>query len=130
MNTAPIAEKKRILVVDDLAGDTRLLKRFLEETNKYEVLEENDATAALSAAEKFQPHLIVLDVLMPDINGLELASRLEANPKLQAVPIVFLTARISREQAELCGGRLGKYLVLAKPIVLTEVADCLEKLLI
>ena len=94
MKTAIITEKKRILVVDDLAGDTRLLKRFLEETNKYEVLEENDATAALSAAEKFQPHLIVLDVLMPDINGLELASRLEANPKLQAVHIVFLTARI------------------------------------
>jgi CheY-like chemotaxis protein len=122
-------EKKRILVVDDLASDTRLLKRFLEGTNKYVVREENDAIAALSAAEEFQPHLILLDVLMPDMDGAELASCLRANPKLKAVPIVFLTAKLSKKEADLCGGRIGKYPFLAKPIVLPEVADCLEKLL-
>jgi PleD family two-component response regulator len=56
MKTATILEKKRILVVDDLASDTRLLKRFLEGTNKYSVREENDAVAALSATEEFKPH--------------------------------------------------------------------------
>jgi CheY-like chemotaxis protein len=129
MKTAIITEKKRILVVDDQAGDTRLLKRFLEGTNKYVVREENDAIAALSAAEEFQPHLILLDVLMPDMDGGELASCLRANPKLQAVPIVFLTAKVSKQEVELCGGRIGNYPVLAKPIVLTEVADCLKQLL-
>ena len=124
-----IMEKKRILVVDDLASDTRLLKRFLEGTNKYVVREENDAVAALSGAEEFQPHLILLDILMPDMNGAELASRLRANPKLQAVPIVFLTAKVSKEEMLLCGGRIGKFVVLAKPIVLPEIADCLEQLL-
>ena len=69
MKTAMILEKKRILVVDDLASDTRLLKRFLEGTNKYSVREENDAIAALSAAEEFKPHLILLDILMPDMDG-------------------------------------------------------------
>lgn len=129
MKPALITERKRILVVDDQAGDTRLLKRFLEGTDKYVVREENDAVAALSAAEEFQPHLILLDVLMPDMDGSELASCLRANPKLQAVPIVFLTAKVSKEEVELCGGRIGKYPVLAKPIVLTEVADCLKQLL-
>ena len=129
MKPALITEKKRILVVDDQAGDTRLLKRFLEGTDKYVVREENDAVAALSAAEEFQPHLILLDVLMPDMDGSELANCLRANPKLRAVPIVFLTAKVSKEEVELCGGRIGKYPVLAKPIVLTEVADCLNQLL-
>jgi len=129
MKTAMILEKKRILVVDDLASDTRLLKRFLEGTNKYSVREENDAVAALSAAEEFKPHLILLDILMPDMDGGELASRLRASPKLQSVPIVFLTAKVSKEEMLLCGGRIGKSLVLAKPIVLPEVADCLEQLL-
>ena len=122
-------EKKRILVVDDLASDTRLLKRFLEGTNKYIVREENDAVAAISAAQEFQPHLILLDILMPDMNGAELAGRLRTNPNLKNVPIVFLTAKLSKEEADLCGGRIGDYLFLAKPIVLPEVAQCLEQLL-
>ena len=129
MKPSIIMEKKRILVVDDLASDTRLLKRFLEGTNKYVVREENDPIAALSAAKEFQPHLILLDILMPDMDGGELASRLRADPKLQAVPIIFLTAKVSKEEMQLCGGRIGKSIVLAKPIVLPEVADCLEQLL-
>jgi two-component system, OmpR family, response regulator len=129
MKIAMITEKKRILVVDDQPGDTRLLKCFLERTDKYVVREENEAMAALSAAKEFQPHLILLDVLMPGMDGCELASCLRASPKLQAVPIVFLTAKVSKEEVELCGGRIGKYPVLAKPIMLTEVADCLKQLL-
>jgi CheY-like chemotaxis protein len=129
MKIAMITEKKRVLVVDDLAGDTRLLKRFLERTNKYEVREENDARAALSAAEEFQPHLILLDILMPGMDGGELASCFRASPKLQAVPIVFLTAKVSKEEVGLCGGRIGKYPILSKPIVLTEVSECLKQLL-
>ena len=73
-------EKKRILVVDDQVQNTRLLKLYLEQTNDYVVREENDAKRALSAAEEFQPHLILLDVLMPGMNGGELAARFEANP--------------------------------------------------
>jgi len=61
--------KKRILVVDDQARDSRLLKLYLERTNDYVVREENDAHAALSAAEEFQPQLILLDVMMPGIAG-------------------------------------------------------------
>jgi PleD family two-component response regulator len=53
-------EKKRILVVDDQASATRLVKRYLEGTNDYVVREENDPKAALSAAEEFQPQLILL----------------------------------------------------------------------
>ncbi|HEY0549465.1 MAG TPA: response regulator, partial [Verrucomicrobiae bacterium] len=67
MNAANEMMKKRILVVDDNAGDTQLLKRFLEETDEFEVREENDPKSALSTAEQFEPHLILLDVLMPEM---------------------------------------------------------------
>jgi len=69
MTTTMKTEKKRILVVDDQASDTRLLKLYLERTNDYVVKEENNARAAISAAEQFQPHLILLDVMMPDMDG-------------------------------------------------------------
>jgi CheY-like chemotaxis protein len=122
MNT----EKKRILVVDDQVSDTRLLKIFLERTNDYEVREENDARSALSAAEQFQPHLILLDVMMPGMDGGELAACFQANPRWKAVPIVFLTAAVTKGEVKAGRGRVGGYPFLAKPVVLTEVLACLK----
>jgi CheY-like chemotaxis protein len=119
--------KKRILVVDDNASDTQLLKRYLEGTNHYVVYEENDPKAALLAAEKFQPHLVLLDVLMPELDGGELAASFKADPKWKALPIVFLTCKLTKEEVAMCGGRIGGYPFLAKPIILSEVAECLKQ---
>lgn len=119
-------EKKRILAVDDQACNTRLVKLCLEQTNNYVVREENDAKAALSAAEEYQPHLILLDVMMPGMDGGALAARFHENPKLKAVPIVFLTAAVTKEEVEASGGRIGGNDFLAKPIILTEMVACLK----
>ena len=126
MKTTMKTEKKRILVVDDQASNTRLVKLYLERTNDYVVREENDAKAALSAAEEFQPHLILLDVMMPGMDGGELAACFQANPKLKAVPIVFLTAAVTKGEVEASGGRIGGCPFLAKPVVLSEVVACLK----
>src|SRR6187401_1756347 len=98
MKTTMKTEKKRILVVDDRASNTRLVKVYLERTNDYVVREENDAKAALSAAEEFQPHLILLDVMMPGMDGGEIAKTLRASAKLKTVPIVLLTAALTKEE--------------------------------
>jgi two-component system, OmpR family, response regulator len=126
MNTTIETPKKRILVVDDQSRNTRLMKLYLEQTNDYVVREENNANAALATAEEFQPHLILLDVMMPDLDGGELASRFKANPKLKAVPIVFLTAAITQREVKANGGQLGGYPFLAKPVVLADVVACLK----
>jgi CheY-like chemotaxis protein len=78
-------EEKRILVVDDQISDSRFVKLSLESTNDYVVREENDAAAAVSTAEEFQADLVLLDVMMPDIDGGELAARFREHPKLKAV---------------------------------------------
>jgi two-component system OmpR family response regulator len=127
MNTTIESPKKRILVVDDQPRNTRLMKLYLEQTNDYVVREENDANAALATAEVFQPHLILLDVMMPDLDGGELAISFRKNPKLKAVPIVFLTAAITKEEVKANGGQLGGYPFLAKPVVLAEVVACLKQ---
>ena len=126
MKTTMNTEKKRILVVDDQASNTRLLKLYLEGTNNYVVREENDAKAAVAAAEEFQPHLILLDVMMPVMDGGELAACFRANPQLKAVPIVFLTAAVTKGEVEASGGHLGGFPFLAKPVVLSEVVACLK----
>ena len=127
METTTTPDKKRILVVDDQAPNTRLLKLYLEGTHAYQVREENHPKAALAAAEEFQPHLILLDVMMPGIDGGELAACFQASPKLKAVPIVFLTAAVTKGEVSAGGGRLGGFPFLAKPVVLSEVAACLKE---
>ena len=119
--------KKRILVVDDQSDITRLLKRGLEETDDYEVREENDSRAALAAAEEFRPDLILLDVMMPGLDGGELANSLRASAKLKSVPIVFLTAAITKDEVAEREGRTGGWPILAKPFVIPDVVACLER---
>src|SRR5476649_1201407 len=122
-------EKKRILVVDDRASDSRLVKLYLEGTNDYVVREENDATAALAAAVEFQPHLILLDVMMPGMDGGELAACFQANPNLKDVPIVFLTAAVTKKEVAAARGSDGRFPFLAKPFVLSELVNCLKMFL-
>ena len=129
MNSTPPVktEKKRILIVDDKPSDTLLVKLCLEQTNDYVVREENNARMAIAAAEKFRPHLILLDVRMPGMDGGELAANIQANPKLTAVPIVFLTSLVTKSEMAAGGGRGGKHPILAKPIVLSELIACLKQ---
>jgi len=119
--------KKRILVIDDQSDITRLLKRGLEQTNDYAVREENDPTAALAAAEEFQPHLILLDVMMPGMDGGDIAKTLRASAKLKTVPIVLLTAALTKEEVAERGGRTGGWPILAKPFMIPEIVACLRQ---
>ena len=84
-------ERRRILIVDNDPNTTHLVKVLLERTGHYLVLEENDATKAHQSARNFRPDLILLDVVMPETDGGEVAARVEADPELHNTPIVFLT---------------------------------------
>src|SRR4051795_45245 len=82
-------ERRRILIVDNDPNTTHLVKVLLERTGHYLVIEENDATKAHQSAQNFRPDLILLDVVMPDTDGGEVAARIEADPELHNTPIVF-----------------------------------------
>jgi CheY-like chemotaxis protein len=120
-------EKKRILVVDDEPSITRLLKLNLEQTGDYEVATENVSRAALATAEQFEPDLMLLDVMMPGMDGGSLATALQAKPKLKGVPIVFVTAAVTREELRQRRGLVGGQPFLAKPVNLQEVLACVQQ---
>jgi len=107
---------KRLLLIDDEEPFTRLLKLNLEETGRFTVRVETDGRKALEAAHEFEPDLILLDVIMPDADGGEIAATMRADPKLKRVPIVFLTAAVSRQELEGPFGVIGGRLFVAKPV--------------
>ncbi|MBI4342719.1 MAG: response regulator [Candidatus Omnitrophica bacterium] len=119
--------KKRILIVDDEESLTRVLKYSLEETGTYEVGAENKAGAALATAKTFKPDLILLDVIMPELDGGQLAEQFKADPALHDVPIVFLTAITDKQEVRAHQHLLGGSPFLAKPVELDEVIACLEQ---
>ncbi len=118
--------KKKILIVDDERKFTRMVRLNLENTGVYEVKEVNDATHAVGTAELFKPDLIVLDVMMPGMEGGDVDARLKSHPLLKDVPVMFLTAAVTPREAGKDGYHIGQRLFLAKPITLDALTAAIK----
>lgn len=119
--------KKRILLIDDETSNTRPMKVNLERTGRYEIQTENDATHALRTARLFKPDLIFLDVMMPDMDGGQVAAQMEADSGLKHVPIVFLTAIVTRAETGEKGLLKAGRKFIAKPLNLEALVACIEE---
>jgi putative two-component system response regulator len=117
-------KKQRILIVDDESGFTRLLKLTLERTGQYEVCEENDGTKAWLLARDFKPDIIFLDIVMPRVDGGEVAQQIRSDPMLAKVPIIFLTAIVSAKEG---GHEIGGFPFLAKPVSLDTIVKTIAE---
>jgi len=118
--------KRRILIVDDDANSTHLVKILLERSGPYLVLEENDSAKADQTAHNFKPDVILLDIVMPEIDGGELATQIEADRELHDTPIIFLTALVTHSEAN-SGLQIQGHPLVAKPISIPELIDAIEK---
>jgi len=121
-------DKTRVLLVDDEPSFTRMLKLSLERRG-YEVRVENNGAYAHTVARDFLPNFIFLDVIMPDVDGGDVAAKIRSDPGLKDVPIVFLTAGVSKETTRVKGNVIGGQTYLAKPISVDEVVRCIENTL-
>ncbi len=117
----------RILVVDDEATFTRLLKLNLEGTERYSVLTENNPLIALPAAIHFKPDLILMDVMMPGLDGGDVANLFSKHPDLRDIPIIFLTATVKHAEVDASHGEIGGLHFLSKPISLPELLKHLDE---
>ena len=121
--------KTRILMVDDEAALTRMVKLNLEKTGEYEVRTENQGTMAIAAAREFKPDLIMLDVMMPDMTGDEIAAAIKEDPQLQHIKYIFMTAIVTKDETEATGGEIGGNTFLAKPVKTEELIAAITKVL-
>jgi CheY-like chemotaxis protein len=118
--------KRRILIVDDDANSTHLVKILLERSGPYLVLEENDATQAHQTARSFKPDLVLLDVAMPKKDGGEVAAQIQADHELHNTPIIFLTALVTTNEAK-SGLHIQGNSFVAKPINIPELIGAIEQ---
>ena len=121
--------KKRILIIDDESSITRLLKLNLERTGAYEAREVNISSKALPAAREFKPDLILLDIMMPDMDGGQVAAQITEDPQFKKTKIVFLTATVRGEELERLGDVIGGFTYIAKPLNLQGVRAVIDKAL-
>lgn len=125
--------QKRILVIDDEPTYTEMVKMSLEQFGGYSVAEENDPRNALAAVRAFQPDLILLDVMMPDIDGGDVATTLSEYVDTRNIPVVFVTALVSpvelKNQENDVGRAPNGHRYVAKPSSIDDLIDAIESAL-
>jgi DNA-binding response OmpR family regulator len=118
---------KRILVVDDEIGALTLIGIMLERGG-FSVLKAKDAQAALAELDKETPDLIILDVMMPGMNGIELCKVIRSRTETSMIPVLILSARGDAESG-MRGMDAGANDYLPKPILHHDLVDKVRKML-
>lgn len=123
--------KKKILMIDDEADFCYFTKKNLERTREFDVLVENDAESGIKTAIEQKPDLILLDIVMPGLDGSEVAFRLVNDVRTKDIPIIFLTCLAEEKDLseydglKLIGGRR----FLPKPCQVEELIKVIKEVL-
>ena len=118
---------RKILLVDDDESFSSILKLNLE-TEGYDALVENDPMKALLQARIYQPDVIILDVVMPGLDGGDVRAALKSDSKLNKVPVIMLTALVSpSEIGEGSVAQSGDDVMIGKPVQMALLKQCIEE---
>ncbi|MDO8749491.1 MAG: response regulator [Candidatus Omnitrophota bacterium] len=119
-------EKKRILVLDDEVNITSMIKTRLEYTGEYEVRTLSDAKNIVSEVRTFKPDCILLDLLMPEIGGIEVCQMLNNDPLGITIPIIVISA-LDKNVDKIKAYKLGVVDYLTKPFEAKALLYAVEK---
>ncbi len=136
-----MSSKARILVIDDHERMVKIVQRILEKEG-YEVLTAFDGLEGLRKAQEKKPNLIILDIIMPEMDGYEVCRRLQSDPDTAAISILLLTVKgqtddpniddetiDTRIQERIEGFEAGAVEFLSKPVTSEELLDRVKALL-
>lgn len=122
-----MGDSPKVLLVDDDA-DVRYMTRVNLHFEGFQVVEARDGYEAMDLAHKERPDIVVLDVMMPGRDGLQVLRDIRSDATLEDVPVVLLSARAGRE-AETEGWEVGATAYITKPFTVTGLASTLRQLL-
>ena len=119
--------KGRILVVDDTADSLMILRRMLEAQN-FVVSTASSGTQALERLRNERPDAILLDVMMPDMSGIEVLQRIRSSPKTAHVPVILVTAK-TQDDDMIVGYQHGADYYITKPCTAKQLMYGLQMVL-
>ncbi len=122
-----MADRRRVLVVDD-EPDVLLLCRVNLEFEGYEVMEASDGVEAMSRVRERRPDVVLLDVMMPRMDGWQVLSELKSDDELKDIPVVMLTAKV-QDQDQIRGWSSGASEYITKPFSPLSLSQVLEDVL-
>ena len=118
--------KQRLLVVEDEARIRKILQRYFEP--EYEVALASDGWEGLEVARSWRPHLILLDIRMPGLNGLDVLRQLKMSPETVGIPILILSA-LTDSASVLDAQSLGAADYFIKPLPLDDIRQAMRKII-
>ncbi len=126
------AGRHRVLVVDDQPEDRSLLRRVIESQEEYEVIEAAGGQEAIALIKQVQPHIIILDLMMPEVDGFAVLEAVKGDEATRSIPIIVVTAKdLSQEERDRLNSRVEALLqkgLFEQQELLADVAAALEQL--
>ncbi len=119
----------KVLIVDDNQSITDFVKMSLEELGQYQVMTAPNGNEGVSKVSYFDPDIIFLDVMLPDMDGPEAATLIRKLPGYLRVPIIFLTGIITPSEVEQTQGVIRGETYLAKPVSRPQLVECINQTL-
>jgi len=120
-------ENKKVLVVDDEENVRRLLRSMLG--NKYIILEAKDGKVAVDIARSQRPDIILMDIMMPNMDGYTACHTIKQDPATKAIPIVMVTA-VGQELNKKLAKEMGADGYITKPFSVLELLNTIERSLV
>jgi hypothetical protein len=125
MTTPDAAEEQSVLLVDDNADLLELLTNSLRYIGGFRILNAPDGATGLEQAVSERPDCVVIDVMMPGIDGFQLAHALRGDPETAEIPLVMLTA-LAQEENRLAGLLSGADRYLVKPVRIPDLIEAIQ----
>jgi len=120
-----VSAKKKVFIIDDEKDILFSLSAFLQR-NGYDVRTSDSGEAGLALIRQERPDLLILDLILPDIDGSEIASRLMDDPLTRDLRVVFLTSVMRKAEQHESGSQIGNRCIIAKPCTSEEILACVR----
>jgi two-component system, OmpR family, alkaline phosphatase synthesis response regulator PhoP len=121
---------KKVLLIDDEQDFCYFTKKNLESSGEFTVSICGEGVKGISLIKQLKPDLVLLDIVMPGINGTDIASQMREDEELRNIPFAFLTAIIKPDEVEKSHGYIGGETIIAKPVATSDLVRTINQCIV